>query len=215
MSKASEESLYDFLWLDPDKNVFVLQNKTYVKENTFFADISYALNLGSEFQDTSGFDFRGGYYFHEEWGVEAFFTFYSNEDNANYKNVLSVSSVEPFIRRPTSMYGLMGIWSPFYGKVNTFNKIFYFDWGFGAGFAKLNAESNINAIGDTTKIGQFTDESYNGIVYKSHFKVHVNKNIHLGIEIRNMNYWAPGPRNKSDDKLRRNTDINFGLGVKF
>jgi outer membrane beta-barrel protein len=212
---ASEESVYNFLWLDPDKSVFVLQNKTYEKERTFFVDLYYLSHLGSEFQDTSGFDLRGGYYFKEEWGIELFQTFYSNDNNANYKNVLSVSSVEPFIRRPNSLTGVMGIWSPFYGKVNTFNKIFYFDWGFGLGYAMLKAESNIDAIGDVTRIGEFKDETYNGIIYKTHFKVHINRNLHLGIELRNMNYFAPGPRNKSDDKLRRNTDFLMGIGAKF
>ena len=31
---AGEKSLYDFLWLDPDKKVYVLQNKIYKKEHT-------------------------------------------------------------------------------------------------------------------------------------------------------------------------------------
>jgi len=70
--KAGEESLYDFLWLDPDKKVYVLQNKLYKKEHSFFFDAGYLLNFTSKFQETSGFKINGGFYFHEEWGIELF-----------------------------------------------------------------------------------------------------------------------------------------------
>jgi len=71
-AQAGEKSLYDFLWLDPDKKVYVLQNKLYKKEHSFFFDAGYLLNFTSKFQETSGFKINGGFYFHEEWGIELF-----------------------------------------------------------------------------------------------------------------------------------------------
>ncbi len=38
-SLAGEKDLYDFQWLDPDKSVYVLQNKIYPKNKTFYVDI--------------------------------------------------------------------------------------------------------------------------------------------------------------------------------
>lgn len=36
---SGEENLYDFLWLDPDKSVYVLQNKTHEKKGSFYFDL--------------------------------------------------------------------------------------------------------------------------------------------------------------------------------
>jgi len=58
---AGEESLYDFLWLDPDKKVYVLQNKLYKKEHSFYFDACYISNFTSKFQDTNGFALKAGY----------------------------------------------------------------------------------------------------------------------------------------------------------
>src|SRR5665648_1174878 len=58
---AGEESLYDFLWLDPDKKVYVLQNKLYKKEHSLYFDVGYLTNYTSKFQDTAGYALKGGY----------------------------------------------------------------------------------------------------------------------------------------------------------
>src|SRR5665648_749616 len=95
-----EESLYDFLWLDPDKKVYVLQNKLYKKEHSLYFDVGYLTNYTSKFQDTAGYALKGGYYFHEEWGAELFFNQYSNKDNDAFRDVQLVNTAVPFIRRP-------------------------------------------------------------------------------------------------------------------
>src|SRR6476660_9546234 len=78
---AGEKSLYDFLWLDPDKKVYVLQNKLYKKEHTAYIDLGYISNFTSKFQDTYGFTGRVGYYVHEEWAFEGFYNGYQNRNN--------------------------------------------------------------------------------------------------------------------------------------
>ena len=59
--QAAEDSVYDFLWLDPDKSVYVLQNKTYRKEKTFSVGGSLLTTVGNEFQDTYGVDLKVDY----------------------------------------------------------------------------------------------------------------------------------------------------------
>lgn len=212
---AGEKSLYDFLWLDPDKKVYVLQNKLYKKEHSFYADIGYISNFTSKFQDTNGFQIKGGFYISEEWGLELFYNQYSNSNNDDYRNVRLVNEVEPFIRRLNSSYGAVIVWSPFYGKINTFNQIFYFDWSFGAGLAKINAESNIKNVRNPTQDSKFEKESYNGAVLKSNLKFHLKENIHLGIEYMNTYYQAPGPKNPKSDSMRTNTDIILSVGFSY
>lgn len=212
---AGEESLYEFLWLDPDKKVYVLQNKLYQKEHTYYTDIGYMNNQTSKFQATSGFALRAGYYIHEEWGVEIFLNEYSNADNDEYKNIRSVNNTEPFIRRPKRSLGALVIWSPFYGKINTFNKIFYFDWSFGAGAAKLTTETNLDTVVSATAITDFKTESKTAGVLKTKLRFHISEHMNLGIEYMTQGYMAPGPRNPNKDTLRWNSDLIFSVGFSY
>ena len=212
---AGEESLYDFLWLDPDKKVYVLQNKLYKKEHKFYFDAGYISNYTSKFQATQGFQLKGGFYLREEWALEASFQQYSNGNNDEFRNIRIINKTEPFIRRLNSSLGANLIWSPFYGKINTFNEIVYFDWSFGAGYTKINAESNIKTAAFGAVSNKFGKENYNGAVLKTNFKVHLKENMHLGVEYMNTYYMAPGPQNPKSDRLRTNTDIIFSVGFSF
>ena len=68
--RADEKDLYDFLWLDPDKKVYVLQNKVHKKEHTVYANVGIGTGLSSDFQDTSMFHANAGFFFTEEWGIK-------------------------------------------------------------------------------------------------------------------------------------------------
>lgn len=213
-TKAGEESLYDFLWLDPDKKVYVLQNKLYKKENSFYFDLGYISNQTSKFQDTNGFSLKGGHYFHEEFGVEVFYQQYANRNNDDFRNVNLVGDV-PFIRRMNETFGAMAIWSPFYGKINTFNQIFYFDWSFGAGASQVNVESNIKSVRITNAPNVYEKKSYMAGVLKTKVKFHLSENIHIGLEYMDSYYMAAGPKAPKTDKLRTNTDVIFSVGFSF
>jgi len=214
-TNAGEKSLYDFLWLDPDKKVYVLQNKNYKKEHTFYLDLGYIANFTSKFQDTQGFQGKAGFYISEEWGLEVFYNDYSNNNNDDYHNVRLINGAEPFVRRLNSSYGANIIWSPFYGKINTFNRIFYFDWSFGAGVAQIDASSNLKNVSNTASQTQYDKERYTGAVLKTNVKFHITENIHIGAEYMNTYYRAPGPSNPNSDKLRTNTDIILSVGFSY
>lgn len=212
---AGEEDLYDFLWLDPDKSVYVLQNKVYPKNKTFYADIGYlGLNLTSTFQNTNGAQFKAGYFFKEEWAIEASFLKYSNSDNTALDGVEAVSGVVPFIRRPLSSMSVFLIWSPFYGKINTFNKIYYFDWSFGVGTGQYTMESNLETA-ELASEDRYETEQYTPLQLKTNLKFHLNKNIHLGIEFLNTNYQANTPKNPNNKSWDLNNDVIFSIGASF
>lgn len=215
MGFAGEESLYDFLWLDPDKKVYVLQNKLFKKEHSVYMDLGYISNFTSKFQDTNGLAFKTGYYIHEEWGLEVFYHNYSNRNNDDFRNVQLINEAEPFIRRITSSLGAAVIWSPFYGKVNTFNHIYYFDWSFGVGYAAIEAESNIKTVRQDNVPNRYDKERYSGAILKTKFKLHLKENLHLGVEYMNTYYSAPGPQNPNSDKFRTNADLIFSVGFSF
>lgn len=217
--RADEKDLYDFMWLDPDKKVYVLQNKIHKKAKTFFLNAGYAMGLSSNFQDTSGIHANFGYYFTEEWAIEGLYTKYSNSDNEAMENLQKLNGAIPFIRKTESNYGLMAKWSPFYGKINTFNKIFYFDWSLGLGLGKLNTKSNAKTAAIQATANSYSDEDYTTVIAKTGLSFHVNKNIHIGADLIMNNYKAPGPSSASgkapSSKVRNNMDAVFTLGVSF
>jgi outer membrane beta-barrel protein len=217
--KAAEKDLYDFLWLDPDKKVFVLQNKVHKKEHTVYANFGYGSGLSSNFQDTTLMNFNGGYYLTETWAIEGLYTSYSNSDNDAFTNLKRINGVVPFIRNTKSNYGVLAKWSPFYGKINTFNKIFYFDWSFGAGIGQINTESNATTVGSSTvKTDTFINESYTTVISKTELTLHFNKNIHLNLGLLFNTYYAPGPTIKGvtpNSKLRNNIDAIVGVGFSY
>ena len=78
---AGEKNEYDFLWLDMDKKVYVLQNKVYRKTNTWFIDLGYLGGLNNDYQNSQGLKVDGGYYFTDQWGIEVFDNFLFSHRN--------------------------------------------------------------------------------------------------------------------------------------
>ncbi len=216
--RADEKDLYDFMWLDPDKKVYVLQNKVHKKERTVYANIGLGTGLSSNFQDTSMFHGNFGYFMTEEWAIEGLYTKYSNSDNEAMENLKRLNGSIPFIRKTNSNYGLLVKWSPFYGKINTFNKIFYFDWNLAAGLGKLETESNATSVSITGQANTYKKESYTSVLLKTGLSFHATKNIHIGVDLIMNNYKAPGPTVNGvtpTSKIRSNMDAVLTLGVSF
>lgn len=216
--RADEKDLYDFMWLDPDKKVYVLQNKVHKKDKTVYLNLGYGMGLSSNFQDTSLVHTNAGFNFTEEWAVELLYTKYSNSDNEAIENLKRLNGSIPFIRKTDSNFGLLAKWSPFYGKINTFNKIFYFDWNLGLGVGKLNTSSNAKSVANQAQANTYTDEKYTSVIAKTGLSFHATKNIHIGVDLIMNNYKAPGPTINGatpSSKLRQNTDAILTIGVSF
>ena len=98
---------------------------------------------------------------------------------------------------------------------NTFNKIFYFDWSFGAGLAFLSAESNLRTVSIVNAPNSYDSESFTALVYKTSFKFHTSRQWSAVIDLRNMNYQAAGPRDPNNKEIRSNWDFMVGAGFKF
>jgi outer membrane beta-barrel protein len=209
---GEEKDLYKFQWLDPDKSVYVLQNKAYQKNGTTYVNLGFVSSLTPDFHDTLGGQFRLGHYLHEEWAVEVLINQYSHSDNNTLESLRRINGVTPFMRKLNRTYGLVGVWSPFYGKINTFNKIFYFDWSFGLGIGMVEGESNINSAQNPSQ-EFFTDEDYAAGLFKTGLRFHINKNWHVGIEYLNTFYRAKTPG--KSESMKYNNDLIFSIGFSF
>lgn len=213
-ARADETDLYDFLWLDPDKKVYVLQNKIHKKTHTFYGSLGYLKTTNSKFQDSKGLRVGAGYYLTEEWSVELLFNNYKNSNNKTYENVTRINGSEPFVRKINSTLGAVINWSPFYGKMNTFNKIFYFDWYIGAGVVKIDAESNINTVANANAQSTFTKEKYTGGLLKTGIRFYIDRKTFAGFEFQSTHYQARSPLTQAKS-MRANSDIIFIIGISF
>lgn len=214
-SYGTEKDLYDFLWLDPDKSVYVLQNKIHKKKGSFYFDVSGIKDLSADFQKTYGMNVKLGHFFHEEWGVEFQYSTFSHKNNSAFDNIKALNGSEPFIRRFEDSFSLLGIWSPFYGKINTFNKIFYFDWMFGLGLSQINSETNINTVQNPNIPSRFDKESHTALTGKTTFRFYMNETWHLDLEYKTDMFMAPGPRQPNQDDFRTNSNLMIGIGMSF
>lgn len=215
--RADESHLYDFLWLDPDKSVFVLQNKVYKKKGKTYVNMGYISGLSGDYQNTSGGHLSVGHYLNEEWAIELMYNKYSSSDNDSFKSLQSINSSIPFVRKQRNTYGALAVWSPFYGKINTFNKIIYFDWSFGLGLGQTITESNANTVANPTTADIYHEEKNMAYLMKTGVRIHINKSFHVNIDYWRNSFKAPGPRvnGNQDSSLRANSDLILSIGISF
>jgi outer membrane beta-barrel protein len=214
-SWASEKDVYDFLWLDTDKSVYVLQKKIHQKKGKSYFQFGYTHGISTDFQDTNGYNLNIGRYFHEEFAVELQYTQYANENDNSYESIIRVNNTEPFIRKMSKSIGVMAIWSPFYGKINTFNKIYYFDIAFGLGISSLVTESNLKYVDDSSITGKFDHENQTALLAKIDFKIYFSEQYFFQAQLLNHSYMANEPQNKNTKQLKYNFDTTFGVGYVF
>lgn len=181
---ANSDSIYEFKWLDEGEKVYVIQNKEHVKSGGLGVDFSIIDSDSSPYQDTTGFAFALTYYFSENWSVDATYKQYSNSDSADLTNLISAntSGIKPIIRKVNAAKLLHINWIPFYGKINTFNKIFFFDWGLGVGLGQFDTQGNYQTFKQTNIDITFIDEVDSGYSFRSFVKFYSRSGYTMGFE---------------------------------
>ena len=221
---ASESSLYNFSWLDKDKEVYVLQNRQFFKKGTMNLAVGAGMTLSGAFVDAQAVQGRIGFYPLENWGIELVFSANRGEENDNAKAVRmnvaggNVSGSVPFRRITKDYFGGMIQWAPFYAKVNTFNKVLYVDWYLGLGFAKLDEENNRLEISNTDD-KTVTQESHNGILWGTGLRVFITKRWHARLDLTGIHYTATKATevkdNGKDKSYYNNYDLALSVGMSI
>lgn len=220
---ADEKSLYNFSWLDSDKEIYVLQNRKFRKDGNFYIGATAQYNLSQDFLDAYGGTARAGYFFTEDWGVEGLFGKNSSNLSTSAKGVRAQGAI-PFTRDIQNMMGAMVMWSPFYSKINTFNKIFYYDWMFGLGVASVTTDDNRNAfkIGvPASELGKKTNENNMGALWNIGLRFYISESWSLRMDVTGVTMnvkrisgdVGPNPEMKSD--FFTNYDLGLGLNYAF
>ena len=193
-AKASEE--YDFSWLDPDKKIFVVQNRKYEKKDRFSLGVSGGMNFGAPFNDTYGAFLRAEYFPFEVLGMQVLYYAGSSSKSSLFKDSTQVSQ-KPVLRELSKIMGAMVTWAPFYGKVNTFDQIVYFDWLFSAGLGRLTSSVDQEVFKNDSNGQQFTspavvEETYTAFLWDVGLRVYLNRQFSAQAEVFNAHYKAPG-----------------------
>lgn len=217
---ASERSVYDFQWLDKDKEVYVLQNRKFRKAEKVYVGVNGVKTLSGAFVNSYGVSARAGYFLREDWGIEFAFGKNSGSENDTAKGVREQGTV-PFYRKVNQYMGAMVVWSPFYSKINTFNQVFYFDWMFGAGAASIKTADNRNKFVAGADTNQLTEENNMGAIWNTGFRFYINDHWSLRVDFTGLHYKAnkttktqSGPVSKSSN-LFSNYDLGLGLNYTF
>ena len=89
---SSEEDLYSFSWLDQDKEVYVLQNRKYRKDGSFYLSGGGGITTSGAFVNAFTLQTKVGYFFKEDWGLEFLFSknFGKENDIAELIKILMV-----------------------------------------------------------------------------------------------------------------------------
>ncbi|MFG1485646.1 outer membrane beta-barrel domain-containing protein [Halobacteriovorax sp. ZH4_bin.1] len=215
---AAESDLYNFSWLDKDKEIYVLQNRKFKKQQRFFVSGGFGKTLSGAFVDSTSMQLRAGYFFSEELGAEFIYSSNSGEENDTAASVRNSngggSGSIPFRRIVNDYIGVMATWAPFYSKINTFNTILYVDWIFGLGFAKLNETNNGPEVrAGSPNPGLTIDESHTGLMWDVSTKFYINQSWSIRADINGILYQAAPARESGSesDQLYSNIDLTFAV----
>lgn len=210
---ASESNVYDFSWLDPDKEVYVLQNRKFRKSGKLYVGGTYGNTISGAFIDSSDFNFHAGYFFHEDWGLEVSYSKASGKTNKTHDGVNEQAGAVAFYRKIDSSQSAMLMWSPFYSKINTFNKIFYYDWLFGAGFASITTLDNREEFNNDDST--LTSESNTTFSWMTGFRFYITDSWSFRMDVRAIHLNAEMVIDDDDSEKQWSHYYNFNLGMNF
>ena len=215
---SSEECTYNFSWLDPDKEVYVLQNRKFRKAKRVFLSLGAGTQVSGAFVDSTHFQARAGYYFRENWGITLLYGSASGEENTTAESVRSNGTI-PFRRTMNGYTGAMLMWSPFYSKLNTFNTIFYYDLIFGLGVSSLDFDSNRPEVDANVTSDSRINETYTALTLDIGTKFFISNNwsadVNLTTFIFNAANGARTGNTGAGEKRTSHWDLTFGVGYTF
>lgn len=214
-TQAAEKDVYDFSWLDKDKEVYVLQNRKFRKKNNLYFGGTLGRSISGAFIDSNEINIMTGYFFSENWGLEFSYTKANGVTNKVHDAVnAQVGGVAFFKKIDTAMTAML-MWSPFYSKINTFNKIFYFDWLFGFGVSNISTLDNRNEFSGGSNANDLTSESESAIAWMTGFRFYINQNWSTRIDLRGTHANTEMTIDTNETEKRWNNYYNFNIGLNY
>jgi outer membrane beta-barrel protein len=180
---------YDFSWLDPEKKIYVVQNRKYTKAQKIELALNGGIGIGEPYRKRRIVMPRIFYYFNEHFGASFMAGFAKNAENNNLSQLRLVTKVIPAVRDINSFYGASVVWLPWYGKINMFNQILYLDWHFEIGVGQVTSEIDLNT--SSTGNPNLNQSTYTSFHYGTGMKFFITRNIAARLDYLAVNYKAP------------------------
>jgi len=205
---------YSFAWLDPDKKIYVLQNRKYTKAGRPELSMAGGLGLSNPFRNTSVIDARATYYFTEDMGLELLYI-YSFQTSSSTFDLLkqTVPTTLPVAREFRAQYAALFKWIPWYAKINVFNSILYFDWHFGAGLGQVTYDTDLNTNANNPP--NFYTQTTMGYYLQTGHAYHLNQNWDVKLNLLGVFYQSPQLGNTGPVLLYSNFMVTAGVGYRF
>jgi len=213
----SERDEYDFSWLDPDKKIYVVQNRKYQKGNRFELGTGYGVGMGESYRTQRQWNVRATYYFSEHWAISGIYFSNFNSENDDYAQIKAINSTVPVVRDTHNYFGGSIMWLPFYGKINMFNQIFYIDWHFELGFGNASTEIDLNRSAQGNPVIEAS--SHGALHWGSGWKFFINRHWGARLDFLSTYYKAPNGLNGSvtgsEDQTYDNYYLTLGVSYTF
>lgn len=222
-SLASDDDDYNFSWLDPEKKIYVLQNRKYRKADGPHLYLMGGLS-GENYRQAYQVQPRAAFWFNEDFGLEVFYTARFNVQNNSYRALdQSINSGgvvnSPYIREIKSQIGVLFNWAPWYAKINVFNSILYFDWYFSFGVGTMNTEIGPKTKDDPVAGPSWKTESLFAVYLGTGHLFHVSEKFMIRLEALGHFYSAPIfgglPGAPTDSAIFSNLTYNIGVGLRL
>lgn len=214
MAAQEKDEDYDFSWLDPDKKIYVLQNRKFLKANHPAISLMGGLGLSGPYVNATVLDPRVSYYFSEAWGAEFLYSFSFTKRSATFDALVQSSSTAiPRIREVRSIMGAVMHWVPWYAKINVFNRILYFDWYFSLGAGQVQTQLDTN-----TTVGAastFVDQSFFALLWGTGHQYHLSDQWLVRLDLLGALFQAPLLGNTGENALFSNYQFTFGVGMRL
>ena len=210
----SSDDDYSFSWLDPEKKIYVLQNRRYLKTKRSLLSVTAGPSLSNPYRNTYGITGRVGYFFSEDFGLEGFFSGFLNSENNTFDALtIAAPNTLPVVREIRMQLGLIAQWVPWYAKLNVFNSVLYFDWYFGGGIGSLKAALDTRAAAAAAPV--YVNENHLALYLNTGHLYHLNQHLVVRLDYLKAIYQAPVSGTSGTTAWFSNDLFSLGLGVKL
>ncbi len=173
--------------------------------------------INGAFINSNEVSLHGGYFFREDWGLEFSYSKSNGSVNKTEEGVRE-QGAKPFFRKVDALTSAMVVWAPFYAKINTFNKIFYYDWMFGLGAANVTTLDNREEFGSNSKA--LTEETNTAATWMTDFRFYITEDWSAEIRFEGLHLNADVARTDGTDARTEKRwshyyDVKLGLNYTF
>jgi len=205
---------YSFQWLDPDKKIYVLQNRRYQKAGRLQISANAGIASTNAYRDSYSIEPRVAYYFREWLGIEGFYSFYLNQENSTFEALSRAApNALPSVRELRSQMGALIKYVPWYAKINVFNQILYFDWSFSAGVGQL--ATALDTRTSSSAAATYLNENLIGYYLGTGHQYHLSDTFSVRFDYLATFYKAPLLGTSGSSTWFSSSTFSAGVGVRL